>query len=168
MAPPPHLNERVSPDPSRSPGLVENDEYLIREVCDPQHIDEEGNVVESAIETKHLLSQGFSVHRQQHTPREFIKQAVKNRCAGPDRKDWKEEVTLFKAEEVRLLHDDDDKPGFVVIDTPLEDNLGHASIYVTHPQKGERGPSYARKMKRRLLPLLQRRMSIDEAFERHS
>ena len=163
MAPPPHLNERVSPDPSRSPGPVENDEYLIREVCDPQHIDEEGNVVESAISPKNLLSECLSVHRRQYTSIDFIKQAVQNRCNGTNRQDWKEEVALFKAEGVRTIHDKG-KQVFVVVDTPHEDHIGHASIYVNSPEDGNRGRAYARKVRKHLLPLLQQRMSVDEAF----
>ena len=165
MADPPPLNTQVSTNPL-SPGVVENDECLIREVCDPDHIDEDGMVVESAIQTKDLLSQGFSVHRRQHTTRDFIKQVVRDRCLGPGREDWKEEVAIFKAREVRLIRDDNEQAVFVVRDTPSEDNPGHASIYLAPPQHGGGGPAYARKMKRRLTPFLQRRMSVDEAFER--
>ena len=156
----PHLDEGVSPDPSLSPGTVEDDEYLIRELCDSHHIDEDGNIVESAIGVKDLLSQGFSVHRRQHTPIDFVKQSVQKRCSG--RLGWKENVALFKAEEVRVIRDNDER-AFVIIDTAYEGHCGHASIYVAFPEKGK---AYARKMRRHLLPFLQPRMSVDEAFQK--
>ena len=52
---------------------------------------------------------------------------------------------------------------FAVIDTARADHIAHASIYVAAPEKGE---AYARKARRMLLPLLKKRMSVDEAFRR--
>ncbi len=42
-------------------------------------------------------------------------------------------------------------------------HIAHASIYVAAPEKGK---AYARKARRMLLPLLKKRMSVDEAFQR--
>ena len=56
---------------------------------------------------------------------------------------------------------DNNERAFVVIDTATEDNLGHASIYFATPQKGK---AYAREARGFLLPLLQNRMTIDEAY----
>jgi len=55
-----------------------------------------------------------------------------------------------------------DERAFVVIDTATEDNPGHASIYFAAPQKGK---AYAREARGFLLPLLQNRMTLDEAYD---
>ena len=157
------LDER-SPAPHLSPGVVTDSEYLIRELCDPGLFDENGNVVEAAISAKDLLSRGFSVHRRKHTPISFVKEAVKRRCEG--RPDWKECVALFETRGVRSIRDIK-KQAFFVIDTPSEEDRGHASIYVGFPEKEDvqRGRGHARRMRMRLLPFLQHRMSVDDAYQ---
>ncbi len=50
---------------------------------------------------------------------------------------------------------------FVVIDTAIEENPGHASIYAATPEKGE---AHVRRLRHLLIPLLQERMSLEEAY----
>ena len=157
-----HLDEGVSPDPTHSPGTVGNDEYLIREMCDPRHIDENGEVAEAAISLDDLQSKGVSVHRRRHTPIEFIKNAVRNRCNK--REGWKECVSLFKAEEVRAIKDEG-RQAFRVIDDPNEANPGHANIFASSLENGKLSRGHARKLRWYLLPLLQNYMSVDAAFQ---
>ncbi len=161
MAPSIHLDEGVSQNPAQSPGTLENDEYLIREMCDPNHFDENGNVTEAAISLKHLQSKGVSVHRRQYTPIDYVKTAVRNRCK--DRDGWIESVSLFTVEAVRAKKDEG-KQVFCVIDAPIEENPGHANIYFSHLVIDKITRPYARKLRHRLLPLLQNRMSVDAAY----
>ena len=75
---------------------------------------------------------------------------------------WKDEgVAKFKALAVRSFRLNGQQV-FVVIDTAFADNRGHASIYAVNPKKGD---GYTRKLRSILLPLLEKRISIKEAFE---
>ena len=157
-----HLDEGVSPDPNHSPGIVGDDEYLIREMCDPGHFDENGAITPAAISLKHLISEGVSVHRRQHTSIEFIKNSVRNRCR--DRQGWEEYVSLIKVAEVRAIKDEG-RQAFRVIDDPIADNPGHANIYASRSENGPISSGHARKLRKYLLPLLQNRMSVEAAFQ---
>ena len=157
-----HLDEGVSPDPNHSPGIVGDDEYLIREMCDPGHFDENGVITTAAISLKDLISKGVSVHRQQHTPIEFIKSSVRNRCKN--RQGWKEYVSLIKVADVRAIKDEG-RQAFRVIDDPNADNPGHANIYASRLENGPIRPGHARKLRKYLLPRLQNRMPVEAAFQ---
>ena len=145
-----------------SPGLVDSEEFLIREVCDPDHVDEEGSLVEAAISIKDLREQGFSVHRLQYTTVAFIKQAIQQRCAKPRQNGpWKEWAAVLKVADVRSIRHENEQ-ALVVIDTARADHAGHASIYAAAPEKGK---SHTRKMRKLLLPFLRLCLSVDEAFQ---
>lgn len=76
-------------------------------------------------------------------------------------KPWKSEgAAKFQARMVRDIYPDG-RQAFKVIDTANADNRGHASIYVAEPEKGD---AHTRKLRSFLLPLLQKRMSIQKAF----
>lgn len=177
MPPPPlpHLDEHRSAAPKFSPSLVENEEGLLRTMFDPEHI-KDGKLTRRAIGVKDLLSRGFSVHRMRYTSPDFIKDTIQSQTSKPksDGSFWEDAgVAVLKAGFVRILQYKQEyrEQVFRVTDTALEDNEGHASIYVAFPKRGQfpkRGPAYARKMRKLLLPFLQIRMSVDEAFQRHS
>ena len=157
----PHLDEASSAAPDISPGIVEDDESLLRSVFNPDHV-KDGQVQPSAISLKDLQERGFSVNRVRYVTQEFIEGAIRRTLArtfhGATRES--EGVACFQAREVRDIHDDDAQV-FVVIDTAFPDNRGHASIYIADP---EMKPSQARRMRGKLLPLLHDRISVAEAF----
>jgi len=159
---PPHLDEHVSAAPDISPGIVADDEYLLRELFNPQHIDDGGQVLVTAISLKDLRHRGFSVNRIRYVSRDFIKSSVGERLSRPRHgRPWRDEgVAKFATRQIRQIQTQGEQ-AFVVIDTALPENPGHASIYVTKPQMGE---AYARELRKLLLPLLQDRMSIEQAF----
>ena len=97
-----------------------------------------------------------------HTSRETVKKSMNDRLFRPRKGDpWRDEgVAKFKALTVRCLRLDG-RQVLVVIDTASVDNQGHASIYAANPEKGD---AYARELRSLLLPLLQKRVSIEEAF----
>ena len=72
-----------------------------------------------------------------------------------------EGVTKFEAGAVRAIKYENQQ-AFKVIDTALADNIGHASIYIATTEKSE---GFARKMRTKLLPLLNNRMSVDKFFK---
>ena len=162
----PHLDESESAAPRISPGVVEDEEFLLREMFNPQHI-EDGKLLERAIPAEDLWKRGFSVHRIKHVSIEFIKSAVEERLSRPRKgKPWKDEgVAKLQTLSVRQLRTCDGKRAFVVIDTALKENPGHACIYmaeyIPEPKKGEK---HARKLRKLLVDLLQNRMTLEEAY----
>lgn len=159
----PHLDEHVSAAPGASPGVVENNEFLLRELFNPQHIDDDGQVLHTAISLKDLRHRGFSVNRIGYVSPDFMRSSVEERLSRPRRgKPWRDEgVARLETRQVRRFRTEGDQ-AFAVIDTALPENPGHASIYVTKPEKGE---AYARELRSLLLPLLQDRMTIEQAFD---
>ena len=163
MASSPHLDETTSASVF-SPSVVRDEEFLIREVCDPEHWDSNGNLVETAIPVRDLRERGFSVHRRTYTTAEFVKQAIQERCGKPRQNGpWKEYAAVLKAEEVRSIRiEDEDGQALVVIDTALEDNRAHASIYVATPKRSKRDAKRARTY---LLPFLRLCLTVEGAFQ---
>ena len=126
----------------------------------PSHVDETGKLVVTAISLQDLRSKGFSVNRMKYVSAEFVLRAIEERLSRKGGA-WKDEgVAKFGAEDVRNIFVNGER-ALVIIDTALADNPGHASLYATHPNKGD---AHARKLRSLLLPLLQNRMSVEEAF----
>jgi hypothetical protein len=128
----------------------------------PQHV-KNGELVEAAIPLEELRSKGFSVHRMEYVTGESVKESIRERLSRPRTgAPWRDEgVARLQASAVRALRVNDQQ-AFVVIDTATEDNQGHASIYAAAP---ERGRAHAKELRALLLPLLQERMSLQQAFD---
>lgn len=158
---PPHLDETVSAAPDLSPGIVLDDEQLLRSLFNPDHI-KNGILQVAAIPLRDLQARGFSVNRLSHATPEFVGDGINRllarRPGGEPR--YSEGVARFSAGAVRGIQADG-RQVFVVIDTALPDNVGHASIYLSDIAMPQ---SQARRMREQLLPLLQQRMSVAEAF----
>ena len=159
----PHLDEHVSAAPGISPGVVEDNEFLLRELFNPQHVDDDGRILVTAISLKDLRERGFSVNRSRYVSPEFIRSSVKERLSIPRQgTPWRDEgVAKLEARRVRQIRTGEDQ-AFAVIDTALPGNPGHASIYAGRPEEGE---AYARELRSLLLPLLHDRMTIEQAFD---
>ena len=157
----PHLDETVSAAPDVSPGVVLDDEQLLRSLFNPDHI-KDGVLRVAAIPLRDLQARGFSVNRLSHVTPEFVDDGVNRllvrRPGGEPR--YSEGVARFSAGAVRDIQVEG-RQAFVVIDTALPDNVGHAAIYLSDVAMPQ---SRARRIRERLLPLLQRRMSVAEAF----
>ena len=156
-----HLDETKSAEPDFSPGVVQDDESLIRALINPDHI-ENGEILPRAISLNDLRQQGFSVHRLAHVTEEIVQRSIDkilSRGFQGQRRET-EGVSVFEAQEVRGLQVDDQQ-AFVVIDTALQCNRGHASIYLANAPSTE---GYARKLRDLLLPFLQHRIPLREAF----
>ena len=158
---PPHLDETVSASPDISPGLVQDDETLIRALFDPDHI-KDGEVVPAAIPIKDLLQRGFSVQRRNFTTQELLEKLIDKYLSKPSggTKRKFEGVAPLETREIRALTDDE-KRLFVVIDKALECNPGHASIYLAETKVAD---SIARQHREKLMPFLNHRTSISEAL----
>ena len=141
--------------------MVDDSEALLREMFNPQHI-KDGEVVVTAVSLTELRSAGFSVHRKTYVSLAFVRGAIEERLSRPRKgAPWKDEgVAEIGAQEVRGIRGTGERL-FVVIDTALPDNPGHASIYAAKPEKGD---SHARRLRSLLIPLLQKRQSVDDVF----
>ncbi len=165
-----HPNERVTAAPGISPGPVENEEVLLREMYSPQHV-QNGKVVSKRVFTLDDLAQGLSVHRMKYTPSAFIKAAIRERLLAKEKKGkpWTSEgVAVFTAEEVRKILWQNEQ-AFIVKDTALLEHPGHASIHaiidVADPKKRD---VYLRELRSDLTNihrLFDKRMLVDEVFQ---
>lgn len=157
----PHLDETVSAAPGVPPGIVSNGEQLLRSLFNPDHI-KDGVLQVAAIPLRDLQARGFSVNRSSHVTPEFVEDGINRLLArqpgGEPR--YSEGVARFSAGAVRGIQHGESQV-FVVIDTASPDNVGHASIYLSDVSMPQ---SQARRMRERLLPLMQRRISVAEAF----
>ena len=158
---PPHLDERVSASPDISPGLVQDDETLIRALFDPDHV-KNGKIIPAAIPIKDLLQRGFSVQRRNFTTQELLEKLIdKYLSRESDGKKRKfEGVAPLKTRDIRVITEDEKKL-FVVIDKALECNPGHASIYLAENKVAD---SKAREYRQKLMPFLNHRTSVSEAL----
>ena len=156
-----HLDEGASAAPDFSPGIVKDGEQLLRALFNPEHV-EDGLVTDRAIPVRDLRERGFSVHRMKYVHPDFVQRSIdellsRPRKGGP----WTDEgVAVFMTSCIRALRLNGER-AFVVIDTALPDNPGHASIYAAEPGRGE---SYARELRDLLLPFLQERMLVADAY----
>lgn len=157
----PHLDESISAAPDFSPGIVKDDERLLRALFNPEHV-QDGQVLDRAIPVQDLRRRGFSVHRMAHVSPEFVQRSIDELLARPRRAGpWADEgVAVLLTSGIRTLQLEGAR-AFVVIDTAHAGNPGHASIYVAKPEKGE---SYTRELRGLLLPFLQERKSVAEAY----
>ena len=157
----PHLDEATTAAPDVSPGPVKDKEILLREMLNPDHV-VEGEVRSAAVSLRDLREQGFSVNRMDHVTRHFVERALNQRLGRPFQgmPRASEGVAQFTARAVRELTDNG-KQVFVVIDTATESNKGHASVYLSDVRVSD---SLARGMRNQLLPLLENRISVAEAF----
>ncbi|MDE0226742.1 MAG: hypothetical protein OXP28_16660 [Gammaproteobacteria bacterium] len=157
------MDEGISAAPGLSPGVVRDDEYLLREMFDPEHV-KDGEILERAIPVSDLRQSGFSLHRMAYVSRQFVEDAVRKRLTVPRKTLWHNAgVAVLHSNEIRCKRlDADQARAFVIIDTATVKNRGHASLFAAEP---DRGPAHARKLRALLLPLLHRRTSIKEAYE---
>lgn len=82
----PHLDEQTSAAPDISPGIVRDNEIVLRELLSPDHI-EEGMITPAAVELKGLQQTGASVHRAQHAVAEEVRASIQSRLDARKRQD---------------------------------------------------------------------------------
>lgn len=134
---------------------------MTRSLWNPDHI-VDGVVQPTAISIEDLKKRGFSVNRLCHVTQKLVEDelaaAVARTSNGKPR--YPEGVALFTARTVRTFKEKGSQ-AFVVIDTSLEDNPGHASIYLSNINVG-RGE--ARRIRENLTPLLKCGVPVWQAF----
>ena len=165
----PHLDEQTSAAPDISPGIVRDNEIVLRELFSPDHI-EEGMITPAAVELKELRQTGASVHRAKHTAAEEVRASIERRLESRKSQDpsrsYEARISAPTAGQIRGIRiKDTGEQVFVVIDTAESGNPGHASIYGKNPEIRK---SMLRKLRTDLLlPVLQENlMLVEEALER--
>ena len=157
----PHLDETTSAAPDLSPGVVVDGEGLLRTMFYPDHI-VEGQLTNTAISLADLRERGFSVNRRQHITRGFIESDIdrflERNLHGTPREFVG--IACFKTSTVREMKSDESR-AFVVIDTALPDNPGHASVYAANPTISR---GRLRQLRDMLFPLLCSPVSVDQAL----
>ena len=163
----PHLDEGCSAAPGISPGVVSDDEFLLRELYSPDQSEENTEKLSiTAIPAKHLIESGFSISRQTFVQVETLNSLIAERLERPRKTEpWESlGVARLNTKEVRdlRLRAKPDEQAFVVTDTATEDRPFHASIYAAKQNAKE---SHARQLRKILLPVLEARwMSVDDAY----
>jgi hypothetical protein len=153
------IEDELSSQSTYSPGLVQNDEELLRIFFHPEHI-VNNVVIETAIALEDLQSRGFSVDRRQYARRDITQQTIDRQMARLPEKRQSGVIALFQCVSVRTIQDDEQKRAFIVLDKACAQNIAHASIYSAIP----RGRGALRKLRSLLLPLLQKRCNLEDIF----
>lgn len=153
----PHLDENVSAAQGVSPGVVQDDEVLLREMYEPYHV-ADGVVLSQAIAAKDLLCDGFSVHRLGFACKAFLEQRVRDKLEDKEGR-WRfVGFARLRACSIRMITEKCTR-AFVIIDTADIEDKSHASIYVA--SRCDRDIAMARKLRGVLLGYLNDRCCID-------
>ncbi|MGB9115386.1 hypothetical protein [Bradyrhizobium sp.] len=153
----PHRDEKSSASPWFSPGLVGDNEVVLRTIFDPHHLDG-GVLAPAAISLSDLRVRGWSVDRKRFTSLWKMKLSHRgwmtkkqglNRCL----------VLPIEVGAVRAFKDQQNQI-FSVTDMALCANPAHAAILLS--TKG--GDGAARKARSTLMKCLPKHVEVSEAF----
>jgi len=144
----PHELNSVS---EHSPGIVTDDEDLVRAVFSPIHINEvTGELDPSAFSD--VKDKGLSTDRESHTTRESIVNRANNKVEEDKAsgKTDRELVGFVKAccADIRSIVDEENERCFCVYDTGLADNSAHSDTCQSEKHSSSR--SSGKKFRKRL------------------
>ena len=124
-----------------SPGIISNDEFLIRTIISPIHIDHESGLVKPSC-VSDVKDKGGSSDRELHsTPEDSVErinkvQQEKNESITESNK--KRAVigySKISVNKIRSIHTNDNKRSFGIYDTSLKENISHSDICQLIPEK---------------------------------
>ena len=163
-----HRDETTSAQTELSPGIVQDEELILREIIYPIHSDDlQGDSIHArAITLDEFRTTGFSTHKVRHTNQEQVTSAINERLAkaspGTEARVLIG-VSGLSVAEIRSIRLDSHKQVFVVIDSATDAMPWHASVLFAG---NEIKPSLGRQMRNRLMELLiENMLSIAEAFQ---
>jgi len=115
-----------------SPGVVGDEELLIRTVYSPIQINQETGIVDPAHFRNDALKRGLSVNRRRHVSEADLRESieskiVRDRHEGKERGDFYRVVTA-RCGDVRRLALENGERLFCVYDTAFEEDRSHADI----------------------------------------
>lgn len=140
-----------------SPGVVRNDEDVVRLLFAPDHVDQ-GRILESAFPRQDFLDRGFSVQRRGLATRESAERVRDGYLArNPIRQ--LHGPAVVSCATLRSIEDENGEQALCVTDDAREDDESHALI---HCSKGCSKSKFAKL--RRLLTEIFTVQSMDEVF----
>jgi len=145
-----------------SPGVVEDEEPLLRLLYVPEHVDVKTNrVIETAIPLVDLKSRGLSLDRLAFAKKGIIQERMKQQMIRDPDKRKEASLAKFCCSDIRSIVDTDSGVRKnLVIDDAMEINIAHASIF-SHKEMGN---GALRKQRAVLLEYLQDRYCLDALF----
>lgn len=113
-----------------SPGLVRDDELLIRTLYSPYQIDEKGTVTPASF--RDALERGLSINRKSCIGEADLRKGIEGKIER-DRKEGKERdefyrVVTARCGDVRRLFSEDGERLFCVYDTASQEDVSHADV----------------------------------------
>jgi hypothetical protein len=154
----PHRDESSSAAPWISPGLVADNETVLRTIFDPQHI-QNGELQNAAISLEDIRSRGWSVERKRFTSlwriklthyRWRLKKSDLKRCY----------VIPIDVGALRTQCQFDQNHKFIVIDDALYANPAHAAVLISK----KCGEGMARKARGELMKFMPPHIKLSRAF----
>ncbi len=121
-----------------SPGIVLNEEVVLRLGFSPEHVDENGKLAASAISKQDLISRGWSVYRENYLDVDKISIDAENQASRLPNKRTTTLISTMLAARIRAFLCNKDLQAFIVIDDALPENLAHASVYCIAEKKEAR------------------------------
>jgi len=152
---------------SYSPGIVQDEEYLIRLIFSPTHFNEQTGQLKpfAFFDCK---DKGLSVNRMQYTSVEELKQTAAFISHG--RKIIG--VVVAKCADIRAVLDESER-AFCIYDTATKNNPSHADICqavadACISNKTGKGRKLGSKLRRKLMKLFSEHpLTLEEAFSKH-
>lgn len=112
-----------------SPGPVEQDETLFRQIVQPLHIDMETKTLRPNA-FNDVANKGLSVDRAKHSSVAEIISSGRQRVAARAASDGRALYALaeFRSLDLRLIVDESGRRSFAIYDTAACDNIAHADV----------------------------------------
>ncbi len=152
-------NEEGRSQSAHSPGVVADDEFLLRLGYAPEHF-LNGEVVVSAISSADLSKRGFSVDREKFALEKLIRERSLQQMEHSPGKREQTFLSRFRTGDLRKELTEDGSRAFVILDTAELDNPAHASIRSARI----RSPSEIKELKLLLIPYLQNPLPLQDYF----
>jgi hypothetical protein len=141
-----------------SPGIVGDDEELLRILFNPEHIGEEQEVLPTAVSLEDLSDNGLSVYRKRYFDIDIVRANIDKQMSRKPEARLGCGISILTCSIIRGFEDDGQRC-FIVIDDASEKNVAHASIYSAFSKNSR---SQLMKLRSKLLLLMKERCSIED------
>lgn len=112
-----------------SPGIVNDNETILRLIISPLHLDPETKEIKpAAFQRKELNKKGASVHRQNYSNEDSLGKLGK-KLANRETSRKVAGAVVTKCLAIRKIKDDKSRQCFSLLDTACPDHKGHADIF---------------------------------------
>ncbi|MEN8217983.1 MAG: hypothetical protein ABFS56_16770 [Pseudomonadota bacterium] len=150
---------------SYSPGIVQDDEYLVRLIFSPTHFNEQTGKLKpfAFLDCK---DKGLSVNRLQYTSVDELKQTAAFISCGRQIVG----VVVAQCADIRAIVDEENQRAFCVYDTATKNNQSHADICQAVADtctKTGKGRKRGSQLRRKLMKIFSEHpLTLEEAFSK--